>query len=226
MSGGTYTGKFKNFIPTYGFEKRQIGMTKMTKPAIYLTERFHSAMAYATEQHKDQSRKSTTITYICHPFGVASLVLEAGGDEDQAIAGLLHDVPEDCGGESRLKEIGEKFGPRVEKIVRGCSDSLVEDPEEKAPWKDRKEVHINHLCDADLDTLTVTAADKAHNARSIATDLQNQGPELWMRFNADRDDIIWYYESVFAVLKGRKVSPSLLIPLHNAIEIMKTTHFS
>lgn len=87
-------------------------------------------------------------------------------------------------------KIEEKFGPRVERIVRGCSDSLVEDPEEKAPWKERKEVHINHLYDADLDTLTVTAADKAHNARSIATDLQNQGPELWKRFNANREDII------------------------------------
>ena len=201
-------------------------MTKMTKPAIYLTERFQSAMAYATEQHKDQSRKSTTITYICHPFGVASLVLEAGGDEDQAIAALLHDVPEDCGGEPRLKEIAEKFGPRVEGIVRGCSDSLVEDPEEKAPWKERKEVHINHLYDADLDTLTVTAADKAHNARSIATDLQNQGPELWKRFNANREDIIWYYESVFAVLQERKVSPALLTPLRNAIDIMRAADVS
>ena len=167
-------------------------MTKMTKPAIYLTERFHSAMTYATEQHKDQSRKSTTITYICHPFGVASLVLEAGGDEDQAIAALLHDVPEDCGGEPRLK----------------------------------KEVHINHLYEADLDTLTVTAADKAHNARSIATDLQNQGPELWKRFNANREDIIWYYESVFAVLQERKVSPALLTPLHNAIDIMRAADVS
>lgn len=205
----------------YGFGTIQIGMTKMTKPAIYLTEKFQTAMAYATDQHKDQSRKSTTITYICHPFGVASLVLEAGGDEDQAIAALLHDVPEDCGGEPRLKEIAEKFGPRVEKIVRGCSDSLVKDPEEKAPWKERKEVHINHLYDADLDTLFVTAADKAHNARSIATDLQNQGPKLWKRFNADREDIIWYYESVFAVLQERKVSPALLTPLHNAIYIMR-----
>jgi len=206
-----------------GFGTRQIGMTKMTKPAIYLTERFQKAMAYATDQHKDQSRKSTTITYICHPFGVASLVLEAGGDEDQAIAALLHDVPEDCGGEPRLKEIAMKFGPRVEKIVRGCSDSLVEDPEEKAPWKERKEVHINHLYDADLDILTVTAADKAHNARSIATDLQNQGPILWNRFNATREDIIWYYESVFTVLKERKVNPALLTPLHNAIDIMKVS---
>jgi (p)ppGpp synthase/HD superfamily hydrolase len=154
---------------------------------------------------------------------VASLVLEAGGDEDQAIAALLHDVPEDCGGEPRLKEIAMKFGPRVEKIVRGCSDSLVEDPEEKAPWKERKEVHINHLYDADLDILTVTAADKAHNARSIATDLQNQGPILWNRFNATREDIIWYYESVFTVLKERKVNPALLTPLHNAIDIMKVS---
>jgi (p)ppGpp synthase/HD superfamily hydrolase len=127
----------------------------MTEPKTYLTERFHKAMAYATELHKDQSRKSTTITYISHPFGVASLVLEANGDEDQAIAALLHDIPEDCGGEPRLKEIAEMFGSRVEKIVRGCSDSLVEDPAEKAPWRDRKEVHINHLNDADMDTLIV-----------------------------------------------------------------------
>ena len=193
----------------------------MTEPKTYLTDRFHKAMAYATGLHKDQTRKSTTITYISHPFGVASLVLEANGDEDQAIAALLHDVPEDCGGEPRLREIAEMFGTRVEKIVRGCSDSLVEDPAEKAPWRVRKEVHINHLNDADMDTLIVTAADKAHNARSIATDLQNQGASLWDRFNAKRDDIIWYYESVYAVLHRRKVSSTLLTPLRNAIDVMK-----
>ena len=195
-------------------------MSDSRKPSTYLTERFQKAMSYATDLHKDQTRKSTDITYICHPFGVASLVLEAGGDEDQAIAALLHDIPEDCGGEPRLKEISEMFGSRVEKIVRGCSDSLVEDPEEKAPWKERKEVHINHLNDADFDTLTVTAADKALNARSIATDLQNQGPSLWDRFNANREDIIWYYESVYAVLKEKLVSKALLTPLRNAIDVM------
>ena len=196
-------------------------MSNSEKPSTYLTDRFQKAMAYATELHKDQTRKSTAITYICHPFGVASLVLEAGGDEDQAIAALLHDIPEDCGGEPRLKEISEMFGSRVEKIVRGCSDSLVEDPEEKAPWKERKEVHINHLNDADLDTLTVTAADKAHNARSIATDLQNQGPSLWNRFNADRASIIWYYESVYTVLQAKGVSVALLTPLRSAIDVMQ-----
>ena len=200
----------------------------MTEPKTYLTERFHKAMAYATELHKDQTRKSTTITYISHPFGVASLVLEANGDEDQAIAALLHDIPEDRGGEPRLSEIAELFGARVEKIVRGCSDSLVEDPAEKAPWRVRKEVHINHLKDADMDTLIVTAADKAHNARSIATDLQNQGASLWNRFNvqAQPDDIIWYYESVYAVLNQRQVSSTLLTPLRNAIDVMRGSHTS
>jgi len=192
----------------------------MAEPKTYLTERFHRAMAYATELHKDQSRKSTTITYISHPFGVASLVLEANGDEDQAIAALLHDIPEDCGGEARLLEIAEMFGSRVEKIVRGCSDSLVEDPAEKAPWRERKEVHINHLHGADMDTLIVTAADKTHNARSISIDLQNLGPTLWDRFNANQDDIIWYYESVYAVLHKRDVSPTLLTALRNAIDVM------
>ena len=196
-------------------------MSNSEKPSTYLTDRFQKAMAYATELHKDQTRKSTAITYICHPFGVASLVLEAGGDEDQAIAALLHDIPEDCGGEPRLKEISEMFGSRVEKIVRGCSDSLVEDPEEKAPWKERKEVHINHLYEADLDTLTVTAADKANNARSIATDLQNQGPSLWNRFNANRENIIWYYESVYTVLQAKGVSVALLTPLRSAIDVMQ-----
>ena len=198
----------------------------MTEPKTYLTERFHKAMTYATELHKDQTRKSTTITYISHPFGVASLVLEANGDEDQAIAALLHDIPEDCGGEPRLREIAEMFGARVEKIVRGCSDSLVEDPAEKPDWRVRKELHINHLKDADMDTLIVTAADKAHNARSIATDLQNQGASLWKRFNvqAQPDDIIWYYESVYAVLNQRQVSSTLLTPLRNAIDVMRGSH--
>lgn len=198
----------------------------MTEPETYLSDRFQKAMAYATKLHKNQARKGTTITYISHPIGVASLVLEADGDEDQAIAALLHDIAEDCGGEPRLKEIAEMFGSRVEKIVRGCSDSLVEDIQEKAPWRERKEVHVSDLYQADLDILMVTAADKAHNARSIATDLQNHGPALWDRFNANQVDIIWYYDSVYAVLLEKQISAALLTPLRNAIDIMRATNGS
>ncbi|MEY2672842.1 MAG: hypothetical protein RLZZ508_719 [Actinomycetota bacterium] len=190
-------------------------------PAIHLTDNFHKAMKFANKMHKDDARKSTTIPYICHPIGVASLVLEAGGDEEQVIAALLHDVAEDCGGEKALAKIRKKFGPRVESIVRGCSDSLTEDPEKKAPWKNRKDAHIKHLADTSSDVLIVTAADKTHNARSIVTDLQIHKEELWKRFNSDRESIIWYYEEIYKVLESREVTKTLLFPLKNAIDAMK-----
>ena len=191
-------------------------------PHVYLTERFFKALEYATNAHKEEVRKSTNIAYISHPFGVAALVLEAGGDEDQAIAGLLHDVAENCGGEVRLTEIAQLFGERVSGIVRGCSDSLVSDEEEKSPWRERKQNHLNHLKAANKDILLVTAADKTHNARAIATDIQGIGDEVWKRFNSDKQHIIWYYNSVYAVLADAQITSNLLNPLKTAISIMES----
>jgi len=196
-------------------------MTETKKPHVYLTDRFFTAMAYASDAHKEQVRKSTDIAYISHPFGVASLVIEAGGDEDQAIAGLLHDVAEDCGGEPRLTEIAEKFGDRVAHIVRGCSDSLVVEEDKKAPWRDRKEAHIEHLRSSNADVLLVTAADKTHNARAISTDIQSIGNKVWDRFNSDQEQILWYYNSVYKVLLDGGVTSTLLNPLKTAIGIME-----
>jgi len=197
-------------------------MTEKLLPHVYLSDRFFDAMSYATHWHKEQVRKSTNIAYISHPFGVAALVLEAGGDEDQAIAGLLHDVAEDCGGEERLAEITERFGPRVAHIVRGCSDSLVKNEQDKAEWKDRKEAHIAKLAKSDADILLVTAADKTHNSRAIASDSQTIGVQIWDRFNGTREEILWYYNSVYAILKDNKVTPTLLNPLRSAIDIMES----
>jgi (p)ppGpp synthase/HD superfamily hydrolase len=191
------------------------------QPSVMLSIQYYRAFEYANQWHRDQARKSTTLPYILHPMGVASLVLEAGGDEEQAIAALLHDVPEDCGGEIRLTEILEMFGPRVEAMVRGCSDSLVAEKEDKAPWRERKQAHIDHVATADMDTLIVTAADKVHNGRAIATDLQTIGDKVWERFNASRDDIIWYYSTFYSALEERGVTKALLNPLLTAIEIMK-----
>lgn len=193
----------------------------MNSPSVRLTPRFHEALVYATEWHKDQARKSTDLPYILHPLGVASLVLEAGGNEDEAIAGLLHDVPEDCGGEPRLFEIEQQFGSRVAEIVRACSDTLVEDREDKAPYEQRKQTHFDHLQLADDGILLVTAADKLHNARAIASDLQNHGEDLWSRFTGTKAQVIWYYEMMFGLLTKRNVSPTLLTPLANAMAIMK-----
>lgn len=197
-------------------------MAQALPPHVYLTERFFDAMTYATHWHKEQVRKSTNIAYISHPFGVAALVLEAGGDEDQAIAGLLHDIAEDCGGEERLTEITERFGPRVGHIVRGCSDSLVASEQDKAPWKDRKAAHIAHLRISDSDIMLVTAADKTHNARAIASDSQSIGNAIWDRFNATQEEILWYYNSIYAVLENAKTTSILLNPLRTAIGIMES----
>ncbi len=199
----------------------------MTKPATYLTEKFHLAVKYATFWHRHQVRKSTDLTYILHPLGVASLVLEAGGNEDEAIAALLHDVPEDCGGQVMLEEIEALFGPRVAEIVAGCSDTLVEDRDNKAPWPERKQAHIDHIRHSDDKGLhLVTAADKLHNARAIATDLQNSGEVVWTRFNASREQILWYYDEMIVVLTEKGVSQSILTPLSSAVGIMKANQKS
>lgn len=200
-------------------------MTEKTKeklPAMQLSAKFHKALAYANSHHKTKPRKSTTIPYICHPLGVASLVIEAGGTEIEAIAALLHDVAEDHGGEPRLAEILEKFGPDVERIVRACSDSLTVDPDVKDDWAKRKLTHLAKLQNAASDVLLVTAADKLHNARSIVTDLRIEGSSVWERFSVNNSkSIIWYYESMYEILMEKKVSPMLLFPLKDAIKYMK-----
>ena len=195
----------------------------LSAPTVILTSRFLDAMNYANKNHALQTRKAGNIAYISHPIGVAGLIIEARGDEDQAIGGLLHDVAEDCGGEPRLKEIKKKFGPRVEAIVRGCSDSITARGVKKAPWRERKEAHIKHLASASDDTLLVTAADKLHNARAIVTDLDVSGSIVWERFNSETtpDDIIWYYESVYAALDFGEVTSILLSPLSTSIKAMK-----
>ncbi len=178
---------------------------------------------YAARMHARQVRKGTTISYICHPLAVSASVLEAGADEDVAIAALLHDVAEDCGGEPVLVEIERLFGPRVEHIVRACSDSLVVDPSAKAPWRERKEQHLAELVDADDDVILVSAADKLHNARTLTTDLSLHGIAAMDRFNALPDDIAWYYVSICEVLTQRRAPNVLLNPLRVTVSSLVGT---
>ncbi len=158
-----------------------------------LGPRFLGAFQFAAEKHAGQARKASTIPYIAHLMGVASLVLEAGGDEDLAIAALLHDVVEDCGGAPMLKEVRRRFGSRVAKVVEGCTDA---DTYPKPPWRERKEKYIRHLKSADADTRLVGAADKLNNVRSILSDYRAVGESVWSRFNGGRDGTLWYYRTL------------------------------
>jgi (p)ppGpp synthase/HD superfamily hydrolase len=168
---------------------------KSPKPgaAVKLGPRFLKGFLFAAEKHAGQTRKTTTVPYIAHLMGVASLVLEYGGDEDMAIAALLHDVVEDCGGAPMLKEVRRRFGSRVAKIVDGCTDSDI-DP--KPPWRGRKETYLRHLKSADAETRLVSAADKLNNARSILADYREVGESIWERFNGGREGTLWYYRAL------------------------------
>ena len=164
-----------------------------TQRAIRLGPRFRRAFLFAADKHSGQTRKASTIPYIAHLVGVASLVLEAGGDEDLAIAALLHDAVEDCGGAPMLKEIRRRFGSRVAKVVDGCTDA---DTDPKPPWRERKEKYIRRLKTADAGTRLVSAADKLNNVRSILSDYRAIGESVWSRFNGGRDGTLWYYRTL------------------------------
>jgi (p)ppGpp synthase/HD superfamily hydrolase len=158
-----------------------------------LTSRFDEAFRYAHAVHGSQTRKGTAAPYIGHLIGVASIVLDDGGTEDEAIAALLHDAPEDHGGRSRLDEIRSRFGEAVSRIVEDCTDSW-DTP--KPPWIERKKAYIEHARHLSPPSLRVSAADKVHNSYAILRDLRNTGEEVWKRFNAGPDDVIAYYESL------------------------------
>jgi (p)ppGpp synthase/HD superfamily hydrolase len=164
------------------------------------TERFVRAVGRACEWHTGQARKHTTVPYVSHLLGVASLVMEHGGTEDQCIAGLLHDAVEDTGGLARADDIRREFGDVVADIVLGCSDST--DPDHKAPWRQRKEAYLAHLELCSNQVLLVSLCDKLHNARAIAVDDASPGDKLWDRFNASKDDIGWYYRSLLKSFKN------------------------
>jgi (p)ppGpp synthase/HD superfamily hydrolase len=163
------------------------------RSAVKLGPRFRRAFLFAADKHARQTRKASTIPYISHLMGVASLVLEFGGDEDMAIAALLHDVVEDCGGAPMLTEVRRRFGKRVAKIVDGCTDS---DTNPKPPWRERKETYIRHLRRADAETRLVSAADKLNNVRSILSDYREVGETIWARFHGGRDGSLWYYRAL------------------------------
>ena len=162
--------------------------------------RFDRALVYAARVHSTQFRKGTRRPYLGHLLGVASIVLAHGGDEDEAIAALLHDAVEDQGGKPRLQNIRQKFGARVAQIVEASSDT---DTLPKPPWLERKQAYLRHLRSANSSVRLVSAADKLHNARETLLDFRRQGKSIWNRFHAGRELTLWYYREVTNILSRR-----------------------
>jgi (p)ppGpp synthase/HD superfamily hydrolase len=173
-----------------------------------LSPRFVEAVRCAIDAHGEQARKGTKITYVSHLLAVSALVLEHGGDEELAIAGLLHDAVEDANdgdGTAMAARIRHAFGERVADVVLGCSDT---EEQPKPPWRQRKERYVAHLAEAPDDVVLVSACDKLHNARCTVADLREFGPDFWLgssgvTFNAGPDEQRWYYEALLAVFRDR-----------------------
>ena len=177
----------------------------MTTTITVLGDRFAEAVRLAAEVHHDQRRKDTNIPYIAHLLGVASLLLDQGGDEDEAIAALLHDALEDQAERISEDEIRERFGDKVTRIVVACSDHT--GTGQKAPWRERKERYLSHLTQQPDDVLRVSLADKLHNARAIVADLRTVGDDVWNRFTGDPLQQAWYYTSLAEIFRDRRPSP-------------------
>src|ERR1700680_1825654 len=187
----------------------------------FLTWRFDLALQFASGLHHHQARKGVPIPYISHLMSVCGLVIEAGGDEDQAIAALLHDAVEDQGGRPTLATIRHMFGDRVANTVESCSDSTTTDPNEKLPWRSRKDKYLEHLRSANDDALLVSAADKLHNARAILADYRELGEELWKIFHASKGEQLWYCGAWVDVLEGTVAPKRLITELRRVVDELK-----
>lgn len=169
-----------------------------------LGPRFEQALVYATHAHAGQKRKAGSVPYVAHLLGVCALVLEDGGDEDEAIAALLHDAVEDQGGRERLEDIEQRFGKRVAQIVEACTDAV---DRRGLSSLERKQMTIQALPHKDASALRVTLADKLYNARAMLRDLSLVGGELWKRFNVGPNDQLAYYRALADAFSRLTSSP-------------------
>lgn len=161
-----------------------------------LSIRFEQALVYATQIHAKQIRKCSNIPYISHLLSVTALVLEDGGDEDEAIAALLHDAVEDMGGKEIRTAILEKFGEKVINIIDSCTESYTYP---KPPWRERKLQYIKQIRLGSPSVLRVSMADKLHNARSILTDWYREGDIIWQKLNGGKEGTLWFYHQLLEV---------------------------
>ena len=185
--------------------------TALRKP---LSQRFEDALVLACGLHRQQSRKGTEVPYVAHLLAVASIALEHGASEDEAIAALLHDAVEDQGGAETATLIRRRFGDAVADIVEACSDT---DIVPKPPWRERKAAYIAHVRHAPAAVRLVSAADKLHNARCILADYRVLRESLWARFSGGREGTLWYYRELVRAFSAHGEHPPLVDELARTV---------
>lgn len=183
-----------------------------------LSPRFALALQFANEIHGTQQRKGLGAPYISHLMAVSAAVLEYGGTETEAIAALLHDAAEDCGGRPMLEAVRALFGHAVAVIVEACTDTM-EEP--KPAWRPRKEAYVAHLAGASPSVKLVAGCDKLHNLQTTLRDLRaGQPADYWSRFTAGAEAQAWYYGVCGEALDGSPVASDFGRAYREFVEIL------
>jgi len=186
------------------------------------SEYFIKALQWANQKHADHYRKDTYIPYFSHLMSVCALVMENSGTADEITAALLHDVIEDNEDVER-EDVAQEFSDRIADIVVALSDASAKAGQKKPAWRQRKETYLEHLsaC-ADNSVLLVSNADKLHNARCILSDLKDPkvGQDVWKRFSASKEDVLWYYQSLLDIYRKRSPAPRLVRELEDVVKDM------
>ena len=195
----------------------------MPEKSFYLTSRLYEAVRLTVDLFGRDARKSSLVPALSHLFSVCALVQLDGGDEDEAIAALLHDTLEDKPQLITRKQIQKRFGARVLEIIEVSTDT----PQDyqggpKPPWRDRKQAYLDHARKTDPTLLRVTVADKVDNLRAILADHQRIGVELWQRFNAGQTDQVWYYQEAVKAYEQAGFQSPLLTELTRMVAELST----
>ena len=196
--------------------------SSMKSKSPQISARLYEALQFIFKLHGHDARKASNIPYMSHLLSVCSIVQQDGGDEDEAIAALLHDALEDKPEETNRDEINKLFGNRVVTIIEVSIDTPLDyQGGVKPPWHQRKEAYLAHVRSTDPNLLRVTVADKVDNARAILADYQRLGEEMWKRFNAGKDDQLWYYESCISAYEAAGYQGPLLEELRRLVSLIR-----
>ncbi|MDO4628649.1 MAG: HD domain-containing protein [Planctomycetia bacterium] len=167
---------------------------------VTLTTRYSDALKWVCEIHAQQRRRLHQDPYVGHLLRVGGMILEWATDEDEALAALLHDAAEDCGGYAMLEEIRCRFGEKVARLVEQCSDSLAVDADKKAPWRERKEAHIARTATAEREARLIMLCDKLDNMRSLLNQLELSDADMvFSQFRGGRATL-WYFRAMIEAL--------------------------
>lgn len=194
----------------------------MTAPT--LGPRFQDALLFAVRTHDGDLRKGTEIPYVSHLLSVCALVLEDGGDEDEAIAALLHDTLEDHPKQVKKSDLERRFGARVADLVVQCTDTppgYAGGP--KPPWPERKAAYVERIRGERYPLCRVALADKLHNTRTIVLDHRRFGDIIWKRFRATKEDQLRYHRALVEAFREARAPDHLVGELDSLVRELETS---